>query len=75
MKLANIIIFIIGIGKRTIGDAICKLDPSFKNVTPDDWMTPILRLLGDDDSTLYTLTLVAFIKSLAWLCLNYHYDQ
>jgi len=59
MKLANIIIFITGIsgiGKRTIGDAICKLDPSFKNVTPDDWMTPILRLLGDDDSTLYSLT-------------------
>jgi len=58
-QIKNVIIFltgISGIGKRTIGDAICKLDPSFKNVTPDDWMTPILRLLGDDASTLYSLT-------------------
>jgi chloramphenicol 3-O-phosphotransferase len=57
--IKNVIIFITGIsgvGKRTIGDAICKLDQSFTNVTPDDWMTPILRLLGDDASTLYSLT-------------------
>lgn len=58
-KIKNVIVFITGIsgiGKRTIGEAICKLDPSFQNVTPDDWMTPILRLLGDDDSVLYSLT-------------------
>ncbi len=58
-KIKNVIVFISGIsgiGKRTIGDAICKLDPSFKNVTPDDWMSPILRLLGENESTLYSLT-------------------
>jgi hypothetical protein len=58
-KIENVIVFlngISGIGKRSVGNAICKLDPSFKNVTPDDYMTPILRLLGDDASTLYSLT-------------------
>lgn len=57
--IENVVVLITGIsgiGKRTVGEALCALDPSFKSVTPDDWMTPILRLLGNDASTMDLLT-------------------
>lgn len=66
-KFENIIVLltgISGIGKRTIGQAMCTVNPSFRCVLSDSWQDPILRLLGDDSTVMNTLT------SESWTAIN-----
>jgi len=47
---------IAGVGKRTIAQAMFKMDNSFRFVPNDSWVDPILNLLGDEPTIMNTLT-------------------
>jgi hypothetical protein len=57
-KFENVIILLTGIdgvGKRTIGEALCSLDRTFRLVLSDFWLNPVLQLMSDDPNVINTL--------------------